>query len=337
MKRLKIAIVTPHRHYYGGVEVFNAMLEGILSDHEITYVTLDETFPQTFLEKLSCKFLTKAALTKKRFMQEHEEFDVVICNGEYGFGVHHPRSINIFHGCASGYRAAIYPFISWKDRFLLSCQAYIQKLSAKKKYVVTVSSFLKDIMVGQGVNVDKVIANCVDSSVFYPDKEIPRNDRCLFVGSPNYHAKGFDILEDLARKGFSVDCVTSKNLSPSLNVLPCRDAVEIAKLYRQYRILLFPSRFEGAGLISLEAMACGLPVITTTTGLGIEIKKSIPEFVVDVNTAEEYHRKIQVIEKDYDRFSSRALEYVRENHSFENFSQRWRDTILSLANNDIGS
>jgi glycosyltransferase involved in cell wall biosynthesis len=42
-------------------------------------------------------------------------------------------------------------------------------------------------------------------------------------------------------------------------------------LYRGARVFIYPSRYEGFGIPPLEAMACGAPVIATTTG-------AIPEF-----------------------------------------------------------
>jgi len=49
---------------------------------------------------------------------------------------------------------------------------------------------------------------------------------------------------------------------------------ELFELYRQARLFVFPSLYEGFGLPPLEAMACGVPVITSNTS-------SLPEAVGD--------------------------------------------------------
>ena len=49
---------------------------------------------------------------------------------------------------------------------------------------------------------------------------------------------------------------------------------DLPALYRQARLLIYPSLFEGFGLPPVEAMACGVPVITSRTG-------SLPEVCGD--------------------------------------------------------
>ena len=46
---------------------------------------------------------------------------------------------------------------------------------------------------------------------------------------------------------------------------------EVPALMQQCTVFVFPSYFEGFGLVLLEAMACGLPVITTTATAGPDI------------------------------------------------------------------
>lgn len=55
---------------------------------------------------------------------------------------------------------------------------------------------------------------------------------------------------------------------------PYARAEELPSLYRQARMLLLPSLHEGFGLTALEAMACGTPVVTSSTS-------SLPEVVGD--------------------------------------------------------
>jgi glycosyltransferase involved in cell wall biosynthesis len=49
------------------------------------------------------------------------------------------------------------------------------------------------------------------------------------------------------------------------------DDDELARLYRGAQCLVYPSLYEGFGLPILEAMACGTPVVTSTTGSTAEV------------------------------------------------------------------
>lgn len=40
-----------------------------------------------------------------------------------------------------------------------------------------------------------------------------------------------------------------------------RTAIELAEIYRSVDIFVFPSKTDTLGLVNLEAMACGLPII----------------------------------------------------------------------------
>jgi len=51
---------------------------------------------------------------------------------------------------------------------------------------------------------------------------------------------------------------------------PCSSA-ELRRHYHQADLLLFPSFFEGLGIVLLEAMACGLPVVATKESGGPDI------------------------------------------------------------------
>lgn len=256
---------------------------------------------------------------------------MVIANGEYGWGINHPKMINLFHGCDKGYRDHLKQLWSKKTYLSLTRGVYIQKSSARNKYVVCVSEFIKNILEEDKVKVDQVIANSIDTELFKPNDQI-KKDKYIFVGSYNYYAKGFDILENLSKKGFQIDCVTNQKPSPGLGWLESVSNSQMPQIYKQYKMLIFPSRFEGMPMVPLEAMACGLPIIMSNVGLGPELKRIIPEFVVDNYDESEYVEKIQHIESNYEEYAQKAREYVEQYHSFENYKKQWLELVERVKN-----
>lgn len=104
----------------------------------------------------------------------------------------------------------------------------------------------------------------------------------LFVGNAKPH-KGLDVLlrafETVASRAADVDLVLAGDVASAsaaprvVNAgrLPRR---ELAALYRLARAVAVPSRYEGFGLVALEAMACGAPVVAADGG-------ALPEVVGD--------------------------------------------------------
>ena len=74
---------------------------------------------------------------------------------------------------------------------------------------------------------------------------------------------------------------------------------ELPLLYASSKILLYPSFYEGFGLPILEAMACGVPVITSNVS-------SMPEaggdaaLYVDPNSLEDIQKKLDEVLEDKD-------------------------------------
>lgn len=151
--------------------------------------------------------------------------------------------------------------------------------------LVAVSKFVADC-VHRHCPIDKkpveVIYNGIDTQRFRPMKEVDRDRplRVLFVGNPT-RRKGFHLLTGLAEQlPDGVELAFTSGLRDeqvkaahkrllSLGHVPYS---EMHRLYQNADILLFPAYREGFGLCVAEAMASGLPVVSTNCS-------AIPELI----------------------------------------------------------
>jgi glycosyltransferase involved in cell wall biosynthesis len=320
---MKIALVTPSKKILGGVGVFNRDLTNVLESngHKFFFCTLDDLFKEH-------SFRGSEEVIGEYFKEvnKRENFDIVICNGEFGYAVHHPRSINVFHGNYHDYAISVQKFITKEEFDWRMGRAKMQKKSAEKKYVVAVSEFATFGLAKSDIRVNQVIPLSVDTSIFFPEKDTPEFSMALCKGV--YHEKGFDILENLAEKGIRFKFFSDRPIKhPNIDYKGFRDNTSLRKEYNSSLALLNPTRFEGGSLTTLEAMACACPVITTPTGYGWNIKDVIPEFVVsDLENIDNYVEMHKVVTKNRSLFGKKALDYFNEYHH----PSKFRDTWLSL-------
>ncbi len=90
-------------------------------------------------------------------------------------------------------------------------------------------------------------------------------------------------------------------------------------------LLVFPSLFEGFGLVVLEAMAQGTPVITTGHTCGPDIiEDGTDGFIVPIRSAEAIAEKIDILAGDRERLMAMKIAARRkaESHPWEIYRQR---------------
>ncbi|OQP50830.1 hypothetical protein A4H97_03115 [Niastella yeongjuensis] len=161
-----------------------------------------------------------------------------------------------------------------------------EPLLAKK--VIAISSFLKKTLVEEGVTSEKIsvipLGFDANSVSFEKENESINNRplRVLYAGRITQR-KGIKYLLD------AIKCFNKKDVELHIigNVYgkgqefekykdlyqytPGISQLQLYKQYKDYDVLVFPSLLEGFGLVTIEAMGAGLPVITTANTNASEV------------------------------------------------------------------
>lgn len=114
--------------------------------------------------------------------------------------------------------------------------------------------------------------------------------------------------------------------------IPHAPQTALANYYREADVFVFPTLIEGMPLVVLEAMASGLPVITTPNGPGDIVRDGVDGFVVPIRNADAIVEKLEYLRSHPEErlrmgrnARQRALEY-----SWSAYQQRVTRTLLSL-------
>ena len=186
----------------------------------------------------------------------------------------------------------------------------------KTKLVFTVSEFTKNRIINwAGVTESKVVVvgNGVDNKFDpYGEKYMPGFEYILCVGNRKPHKNEDRIVEAfaLAKKranlrlvftGMPTDSLINQirklNLLDRVIFLGIVGENELPKIYRGALFLCFPSLYEGFGLPVIEAMASGIPVITSDISALPEVSNGAA-YLVDPHSVVEITRGIELLQFD---------------------------------------
>ncbi len=237
----------------------------------------------------------------------------------------HIHHININYN--SGIKK-LWPNISIRHKLLLNLELKTIKMA---KRIITISNLDKKL-VTKYYNIDpqkiKVIYNGVDQQLFNPKVKIFRNEirqklgidldiTCYLFPSMDFKRKGLDVLLNaLSHITFPFMLLVAgngpikkyKHRAKELGIL---DKIlflgrykDIDKLYGACDLMVLPTTYDPFGNVHLEALACGVPVITTAQAGGSEIV---------------FHNKTGYIMKNY--FDVDELVYYL--NDFEKQRDRW--------------
>jgi starch synthase len=179
-------------------------------------------------------------------------------------------------------------------------------------YILVASKFVRDSFVSEGIPKSKLITvpYGVQTDHFYPSKgERPKKFNVLFVGAIGQR-KGLSYILD-AYKKFQKDDTNLTlvgriigdgaildEYAGSFTHIAHVPKSEIADVFRSGSVFLFPTRVEGLPLVVIEAMASGLPVISTDRGPAEIVRDGKDGYVVDANSVDQIVDKLQLLYDD---------------------------------------
>jgi glycosyltransferase involved in cell wall biosynthesis len=277
--------------------------------------------------------------------------DAVITNGLLG-GLRRRGvpTVHVFHGTMVGNVLKVGAREPLRQRLRAAVGGGLAEVAAARGAVnIAVSeSAAREARRFYGVSVSTVIPNGIDMSLF-------RSRLCsgvrrefgfasaerlaLFVGRAEPRKAPEVALESCQRAGFKLVVAGPKPIPGALN-LGAVEPERLAALYSACDCVVFPTRYEACSYVVLEALASGVPLVTTPVGWMKTFLRHVPEYGVLV--AGPHPNDIAaILGRLEDPSVAVAVEaggaWVREHNSLEVFSAQWRALLDSVVSGELSA
>lgn len=217
--------------------------------------------------------------------------------------------------------------------------------------IVVASYFTFKTYKEHSVPADKIsiIPYGVDSQMFKPlaDKKTGSTIRFVYVGTVDAR-KGIPLLLEawglLKHENIELTLIgpismaTEKyirNLYPAIIIKGKLAFSEVVDTLPNYDVMIFPSFFEGFGLVIPQAMASGLPVITTSATCGPDIiSNGVDGFIVEPGNVENLLESIDFFLSKPEmihQFGLKAIDKIK-GFSWDAYGAKWKELLESSVN-----
>ena len=234
----------------------------------------------------------------KRLKENNLKLDVLLDNQSLSSSLleiqaHYPLAVTIHHPITKDHELEMQNAINWKERLSSSRWHNFlpmqKKVAPQLKNIICVSQPSKEDVISE-FKVDEkkitVIPNGIDIGIFKPSSiKKSLSFRIVTTASADIPLKGLrHLILALPRviRQFPLTSLTvigkspeKSNLNKLIDDLDLEDKItfrsgisekEIVKTYHDSDIAVIPSLYEGFGFGAGEAMACGVPLISTDSG-----------------------------------------------------------------------
>lgn len=224
----------------------------------------------------------------------------------------------------------------------------------KKEYdladhIVVHSEFSKKTFIDHGVTMDK-LSVCslgletqpqIDKWSYGKDLQIVYVGRVEVLKGVHYLLNAFKAISDQAK--LHIVGHVDKNLKSRL-AMPINNVTyygqlskkSLTQIYAQADVLVFPSLYDGFGMVILEAMSHGVPVIASKNSAGPDIIKDFETgFVVEPRNSNELTERLQWMIQHRDNvllMGQAAQQLIERAYSFA----RYRERILKIITQQFG-
>ncbi|HUM52083.1 MAG TPA: glycosyltransferase family 1 protein, partial [Chitinophagales bacterium] len=187
-------------------------------------------------------------------------------------------------------------------------------------HIITVSNFAKEEIIQQ-LNLESnqisVIYHGYDDTLFYRQSGAKSYLFHVSMYQPKKNVEkiieAYQLIKDENKLPLIITCPNYPNKisDEKIQLITTKtESKQISKYLKEAYCFIFPSTHESFGMPLLEAMACGVPVITSNTTACKEITKDAA-ILVDPNSTEEIKNAMQLLMNDialHDSFSKKSLE-----------------------------
>ncbi|MCL5771808.1 MAG: glycosyltransferase family 4 protein [Actinobacteria bacterium] len=234
----------------------------ILTIHDLSFYRFPEFNFEWFIKKYQSVVLKNAQRAKKIIADSQSTKQDIV-----NFMKISPQKINVV------YLAADEKFKAMAPETLKLKKDTLKKFKIPKKYIFSVGT----------IEPRKNFKTLIKAFNVFKKSFTESGNYCLVIAGKTGW-KSEETFEEYKKSSFKEEIIFTGEVSDE----------ELVTLYNQASLFVYPSIFEGFGLPVLEAMSCGLPVITTDTSSIPEIYPQ-SEFLLDPFDEVEMAKKINLV------------------------------------------